>query len=118
MRALLGVLRRRLWSSLVQASLSLIVVTNSLIHASARRWPTSDEDSCPVRLRSNVTMATCTCSSVSVNEIRCSGGLDQVPQFLPTDRVFHALHLSKQNINEIIQGSFTNLQVSFLPVIA
>ena len=53
-------------------------------------------------------------SSASISEISCVGGLDAVPQFLPNDRLFHALYLSRQNINELIQGSFANLQVGFL----
>lgn len=111
--SLIGLLKTRLWSSVVQTWLSLILVWSSSynsIHATARRWPRTQE-SCPVRLRSNSTGATCACSTATINEIRCSGGLNAVPEFLPSDHVFHALYLSKQNINEVIQGSFANLQV-------
>jgi len=109
-------LERRVWASLVQVLFSVIFVcsvSRSAIGTTATRRPRIP-DSCPVRLRSNNTAETCTCSTSTVNEIGCSGGLDAVPEFLPSDRVFHALYLSQQNISEVIQGSFTNLQVSFL----
>jgi len=106
-------LERRLWASLVQVLFSVIFVCSLSRGSTATRRPRIP-DSCPVRLRSNNTAETCTCSSSTVNEIGCSGGLDAVPEFLPSDRVFQALYLSKQNISEVIQGSFTNLQVSFL----
>lgn len=78
---------------------------------------TTTVDVCPVRLRTNIsTGATdgvmCACYTSSINEIRCSGGLVTVPEFLPSDHVFHALYLSRQNISEVIQGSFANLRVS------
>ena len=111
MQQLSGLLKLRFWTSVVQPVLFVILVCSICYGTHKRRSRTAQ--SCPVRLRSNSTVATCDCSTSTINEIRCSGGLDAVPEFLTSDRVFHTLHISKQNISEVIQGSFTNLQVSF-----
>ena len=110
---------RRFWTSVVHVLFGVIVVCSiccGKIDAAVRRQHRT-ADLCPVRLRSNNSGATCTCSGSTINEIGCSGGLDAIPEFLPTDRVFRALYISKQNVNELIQGSFTNLQVSYLLII-
>ena len=100
--------QRRLWTSLVQALFSTMLVSRATIGT----MPTTPVESCPVRLRSNDSAVTCVCSTTTINEITCSGGLDRVPEFVASDRVFHALYLSKQSISEVIQSSFTNLRVS------
>ena len=103
-----------------QTLLSVVSLACCIGHSTVEEFhlPSTEvaPDWCPLRLRSNVTGASCACLHSPLDEIRCTGGLDAVPQFTPTDQLFHALYLSNQNINELKQGSFTNLQVGIRPV--
>jgi len=111
-------LKRHLRESTFQTTL-IAILSCSIGHGQVKAndddshaRPTSAVESCPVRLRSNVTGgAECVCTASALDEVVCSGGVGDVPEFLPNDLLFHAIYLSRQNIKEVIQGSFNNLQV-------
>jgi len=79
-----SLLKRRFWTLLVQLLFFVMLVCSSgriTIDATDRRRPRTSE-ACPVRLRSNISGVTCVCSTTTISEIGCSGGIDTVPEFL------------------------------------
>lgn len=94
---------------------------------------------CPVRFRSETTQDAngttlgtmappegavpvgsgwCRCLTTSgVDEIRCTGGgIGEVPDFDPVDRVFGGLYAVRQGIRGLRQAAFGHLKVKFTPI--
>ncbi len=63
--------------------------------------------SCPVSIRENG-IGSCYCNVL--DEIYCQQ-LSEIPDFLPSTKMYTTIHMEHQNIEGLIQGAFRNLRV-------
>jgi len=73
-------------------------------------WPTLlQEVNCSLRTTSNHS-GQCHCNQFL--DIRCHG-LDQVPQFVPDDRIYSGIYMADQGVSRLPQGAFFGLKVRY-----